>query len=67
MMVVSGIKKDATLAKASKRQAGLYNAFKDLNLQVETVLQSWPLGENYVKSEILFKELEESIKVKSLI
>jgi len=66
-MEVSGIKKDATLVKASKRQAGLYNAFKDLNLQVETVLQSWPLGENYVKSEILFKELEESIKVKSLI
>lgn len=59
------IKKDAPLAKASARQAGLYNSIKDLNLNVETILQTWPIGSRYnVKSEIQFKELEESVKLK---
>lgn len=59
------IKKDVPLTKASARQAGLYNAIKDLNLNVEKILQTWPIGSRYnVKSEIEFKELEESVKIK---
>lgn len=48
--------------KVSNRQRGLYEAIKKLNLQVETIFQSWPIKEFNYKSKISFKELEESIK-----
>lgn len=48
--------------KVSNRQKGLYEAIKKLNLNVDTILQSWPIKEFNYKSKISFKELEESIK-----
>lgn len=57
------IKKDAPLEKASKRQIGLYESIKKLNLKVDNIIQSWPLGDKYnVKSNISFEELENSVK-----
>jgi hypothetical protein len=57
------IKKDAPLEKASKRQIGLYESIKQLNLKVDNIIQSWPLGDKYnVKSNISFEELENSVK-----
>lgn len=48
--------------KVSERQKGLYEAIRKLNLNVETIFQSWPIKQFNYKSEISFKELEESIK-----
>ncbi len=59
------IKKECVLQKAGSRQAGLYNSMKELNLKVDTIIQSWPIGEQYnIKSVIPFHELEESISIK---
>ena len=53
------------MKKANKRQAGLYNAIKDLGIDVDTIIQHWPIGERYgVKSVIPFGELEESVNIK---
>lgn len=53
------------LKKAGKRQAGLYNAIKSLGIDVETIIQEWPVGDKYgVKSVIPFSELEESVNIK---
>ncbi len=48
--------------KASSRQKGLYEAIRNFNLNVETIFQSWPIHEFNYKSEISFKELEESVR-----
>jgi len=57
------IKKDAALAKASSRQAGLYNAIRKRNLDVSTVIQSWPAVKYNLKSVFSFSDLEASMKV----
>jgi glyoxylase-like metal-dependent hydrolase (beta-lactamase superfamily II) len=49
--------------KAGKRQAGLYHAIKDLNLDVMTIEQSWPVADYGVKSEIPFSDMEASMKL----
>jgi glyoxylase-like metal-dependent hydrolase (beta-lactamase superfamily II) len=51
------------LEKAGKRQAGLYNAIKKLNLEVENVLQSWPSTNFEVKTLIPWIELEKTAKM----
>ena len=48
--------------KVSSRQKGLYEAIRNLNLNVETIFQSWPIHEFNYKSKISFKELEESVR-----
>jgi hypothetical protein len=51
-------------AKASIRQAGLYNAVKELGLVTKTVVQSWPLQEYGVRSTFPFADLEATIDLK---
>lgn len=58
------IKSDGDIEKASKRQAGLYKAIIDLNLDVKTILQSWPVKDYGVKTTIPFSDLEKSMNVK---
>jgi glyoxylase-like metal-dependent hydrolase (beta-lactamase superfamily II) len=47
---------------ASGRQKGLYEAIIKNKLDVETIIQSWPLSEYKVKTIIPFAELERSCK-----
>lgn len=55
------IKKSGPIGKASKRQAGLYKAIVKRNLAVDTIIQSWPLKEYDVKTNIPFHELKTSV------
>ncbi len=50
--------------KAGTRQKGLYKAIKDLNLDVKTVVQSWPVSDYGVKTVIPFDELEKTVNIK---
>jgi hypothetical protein len=56
------IEQEGAIKKASKRQAGLYQAIKDRSIKVETIIQSWPLKSYGVKTIIPFKDLEQSVK-----
>jgi len=55
------IPKEGKISKARPRQAGLYNFIKELNIDVETLVQSWPINNDRVKTIFTFDELEESI------
>ena len=57
------IKKEGEAKKAGTRQAGLYNAILDLNLNVETIIQSWPVGDYGVKTVIPFKDIKASMEI----
>lgn len=57
------IKEEGKPKKAGKRQAGLYNAIADLDLDVELIIQSWPVSGHGVKTEIPFEDLEKSMEV----
>lgn len=56
------IAKEGPIKKARSRQAGLYNAIKNLKLDVKTILQSWPVADYGVKTIIPFDDLEKSMK-----
>ena len=58
------IARQGDIKKASARQAGLYNAIQDLGLEVETIVQSWPVKDYGVKTIIPFRDLEQSMSVK---
>ncbi len=58
------IKNKGEIQKANLRQAGLYHAIGNLHLQVDTIIQSWPVLDYNVKSIIPFAELEKSMNVK---
>lgn len=58
------IAKQGEIKKASGRQAGLYNAVKALGLDVETIVQSWPVADYGVKTVIPFSDLEKSMTIK---
>ena len=58
------MKKDIKITKAGKRDIGLYNAIKDLKIDVTTIIQSWPVNNYGVKTTIPFSELEESVNLK---
>ncbi len=65
-MVMQGdlawIPAEGPIGKASPRQTGLYNAIREFGLDVETVLQTWPIAEQYkVKATFPFSDLEESM------
>ncbi len=57
------IKREGEIKKAERRQAGLYNAIKELGLDVETIIQSWPVADHGVKTVIPFRDLEKSLQV----
>lgn len=58
------IKREGEIKKAGSRQAGLYNAVKGLGIEVETIIQSWPVSDYGVKTVIPFEDLEKSMNVK---
>lgn len=59
------IKKDEPIKKANVRQVGMYNAIKDLGIDVQRIIQSWPIGPNSkFKTDFPFSELEESVNMK---
>lgn len=59
---LAGIPQQGGVRPASARQAGLYHAIKALNLDVTTVVQSWPVTSAGVKTLFPFTDLEQSIK-----
>lgn len=59
------VKAEGVAEKASKPERGLYNAIKELRLDVKTIVQAWPMGGSYgVKSVIPFRDLEASANMK---
>lgn len=61
---LAAIPQKGEIKKAGTRQAGLYNAIKDLGLSVKTRVQSWPESSDGVKTIIPFEDLEKSMNVK---
>jgi glyoxylase-like metal-dependent hydrolase (beta-lactamase superfamily II) len=59
---LAGIPQQGPIRKASARQAGLYHAIQELHLNVETVVQSWPVGAVGIKTIFPFSDLEQSTK-----
>ncbi len=57
------IARDGEIKKAGRRQAGLYKAVKELKLDVQTIIQSWPVKDYGVKTVIPFSDLEKSMTV----
>ena len=58
------ISRKGVLKKATGRQLALYNEIINLNLKVDTIIQSWPVKDYGVKTIIPFKELEMSVQIK---
>ncbi len=57
------IKREGPVTKAGARQAGLYRAVRELGLDIETIIQSWPVRDYGVKTIIPFEDLERSMQV----
>lgn len=57
------ISNNSSLTKANPRQEGLYQAIKELNIEVENIIQSWPQIKFNTKSQFTFEELEKSVKM----
>jgi len=57
------IPKKGAIKKARSREIGLYNTIKELKLNVDTIIQSWPVNSHKVKTVIPFSDLEKSIKI----
>ncbi|MCB2410809.1 hypothetical protein [Hymenobacter lucidus] len=58
------IKREGPAKKPSARQAGLYQAVKARQLDVQTVVQSWPVADYGVKTIIPFADIEQTMQVK---
>ena len=58
------INKTGEIKKSGDRQTGLYQAILSLGLDVETIIQSWPIADHGVKTVIPFQDLEASVKLK---
>lgn len=58
------ISREGEIKKANARQAGLYNAIKELGLNIDTIVQSWPVKDYGVKTLIPFSDLEKSMNIK---
>ena len=61
---LAGIRRQGAPRKASARQAGLYQAIQQRHLDVQTIVQSWPVRESGVKTIFSFQELEQAMTVK---
>ena len=49
--------------QVNKRQTGLYNAIKELQLNVDTIIQAWPVTENFnIKTIFTMTELKKSVE-----
>jgi glyoxylase-like metal-dependent hydrolase (beta-lactamase superfamily II) len=59
---LASIPQQGPIRKASARQAGLYQAIQDLHLDVERVVQSWPVSTAGIKTVFPFSELAQSVK-----
>lgn len=59
------IANEGPITKAGSRQLGLYNSIIELGLEVDTIIQSWPVNNNKVKTVIPFSELKESVLIKN--
>ncbi len=59
---LTGIKEDGTVEAASPRQKGLYDAIVAHDLDVDTIIQGWPLGRYGLKSIMGFDELRRSVE-----
>ncbi len=59
------IPKEGKITKAGNRQIGLYNFIKELNIDVKTLVQSWPINNSRIKTIFTFDELEESISIEN--
>lgn len=57
-------KKEGPITKLSPREAGLYNAVKELGLDIKTIVQSWPVKDYGVKTVIAFEELVKAAELK---
>lgn len=55
------IKVGQNTAKAGARQKGLYQAIQNRGLDVETIIQSWPVKNHSVKTIINIAELESTL------
>lgn len=55
------IPKNKEAGKAGGRQKGLYQAMVDRNLDVETIIQSWPVHQYDVKTNFTFEELKATV------
>jgi hypothetical protein len=58
------IAREGEMKKPKPRQVGLYNAVKDLGLDIKTIIQSWPVADYGVKTVIPFADLEKSMNIK---
>jgi len=59
------VPKEGAITKAGVSQAGLYQAIKDLGIEVDMVVQSWPTGEQRSNKHMIpFKEIEASVLMK---
>ncbi|QJD80823.1 MBL fold metallo-hydrolase [Spirosoma rhododendri] len=58
------IPKTGKPTRISTRQTGLYRAIQQLGIPVRTVIQSWPVADMGVKTEIPFAELAASVDSK---
>ena len=54
---------EGDLKKAGSRQTGLYQSIVDLQIEVDTIVQSWPVESKKVKTIFSFDELQKSIEV----
>lgn len=59
---LAGVPQQGAVRPASARQVGLYQAIKALQLDVTTVVQSWPVTSAGIKTLIPFSDLEQSMK-----
>ncbi len=57
------IPKKGPIKKARSREIGLYNIIKDLKLEVDTIIQSWPIESHKVKTVIPFADLEKAVNI----
>jgi len=56
------IPKDGSIKKAGPSQQGLYNAIIHWGIPVKTIVQSWPVSDYGVKTEIPFSDLAAASK-----
>lgn len=57
------IPKEGAIKKARNRQAGLFHIIKELKIDVDTIIQSWPVKNHKVKTIIPYSDLEESVNI----
>ncbi|MDR3680719.1 MAG: hypothetical protein P4L41_12200 [Flavipsychrobacter sp.] len=58
------IQKTGPAKKAGETQAGLYKAMSDLNLDVQTIIQSWGISYDNYKTVIPITDMIESMSIK---